>query len=590
MIFQFEDFLLDERSGALLLGDQSVEISRRASLLLFYLVRNRDRTVPKEELVGVLWDGSSVSESSLPRCMNELRSAIGNRDRDASGVIETVYGVGYRFVAEVEVIGASKTGELSSRSIRSLREDRIAVLVREIDVSRLDPKREAERLVELGILETKQGLFSDARVHLLRAAALARECGDGSLFAGMALAMSRTNMAIHINELFVELLREAIRMISPGPSPLLIELRAELGVAGVAFLSLSERQEVVRENLRDCKEFGETDFFVRVLLMSHRSLEGPGTLPERIDLAERALEIASELGQPELEISAEHACLANALCMGDRAQYEAGVERMSVLADVLEESIWHARVGLARSVVAVFGGQYDLAIQHRDHALSFLEQSPEDHVMAHYVNCFMLARERSDQMNLAMPGLAIDVGRDPLTAIATVLGLLYMGFREQAETSIHQLSVDWPGDLRHNLTWITAIALFAEASFMLDDETSARRIYDELSRNGEAIVVSMDANSCIEPIDYFRGLAATALEAWGDAQRHFESALTQSQKMRAPGFEARVSYAWAVMLWRQDGRGNLELVRQKVSFASEVAERLGMTRLEGDSAALIAEI
>lgn len=72
--------------------DNRIELSRTEQKLLFLLVKNRGRTVPRERFFSYVWeDGFSyVDENALSVAMNRLRTKLGSRD-----VIRTVYGIGY---------------------------------------------------------------------------------------------------------------------------------------------------------------------------------------------------------------------------------------------------------------------------------------------------------------------------------------------------------------------------------------------------------------------------------------------------------------------------------------------------------------
>jgi tetratricopeptide (TPR) repeat protein len=68
--------------------------------VLAYLVRHRDRVVPKTELLDEVWGDRFVSESALTSRIKSVRRAIGDTGRDQR-VIKTIHGRGYRFVADV---------------------------------------------------------------------------------------------------------------------------------------------------------------------------------------------------------------------------------------------------------------------------------------------------------------------------------------------------------------------------------------------------------------------------------------------------------------------------------------------------------
>lgn len=106
MIHRFHDFELDEARHELRREGESVPLQPRVLALLLYLVRNRDRAVPKHELLDRVWGGTIVVEAALTRAASVLRSTLGDTDRTRRLVL-TVPGIGYRFAAEVESLDAS---------------------------------------------------------------------------------------------------------------------------------------------------------------------------------------------------------------------------------------------------------------------------------------------------------------------------------------------------------------------------------------------------------------------------------------------------------------------------------------------------
>ena len=69
--------------------------------LLALLVENRQRMVPREELVERIWEGRVVSDSALSSRIKSARKALDD-DGAAQKYIRTVHGLGFRFVGEVE--------------------------------------------------------------------------------------------------------------------------------------------------------------------------------------------------------------------------------------------------------------------------------------------------------------------------------------------------------------------------------------------------------------------------------------------------------------------------------------------------------
>jgi len=79
---------------------QIVEMEPQVFDVLAYLLRHRDRVVPKTELLDQIWGNRFVSESALSSRVKSARRAVGDTGRDQR-IIKTVYGRGFRFVADV---------------------------------------------------------------------------------------------------------------------------------------------------------------------------------------------------------------------------------------------------------------------------------------------------------------------------------------------------------------------------------------------------------------------------------------------------------------------------------------------------------
>jgi DNA-binding winged helix-turn-helix (wHTH) protein/tetratricopeptide (TPR) repeat protein len=101
MIHAFGDFELDDAVFELRRGDEPVKLPPKTFDLLLYLVRHRSRVVSKAELLDKVWAGEHVTEAVLPTHVRAARAAMDD-SRGREGLIQTVHGRGYRFVAPVE--------------------------------------------------------------------------------------------------------------------------------------------------------------------------------------------------------------------------------------------------------------------------------------------------------------------------------------------------------------------------------------------------------------------------------------------------------------------------------------------------------
>jgi len=102
MRYRFGTFELDGQQYELRQGTRVVRVEPRVLDVLFFLVRNRDRVVSREELLENVWKTKFISESALSRSIMQARKAVtGAGAGDVGEPIKTIHRRGYRFVAPV---------------------------------------------------------------------------------------------------------------------------------------------------------------------------------------------------------------------------------------------------------------------------------------------------------------------------------------------------------------------------------------------------------------------------------------------------------------------------------------------------------
>lgn len=102
MLFAFGDHEVDDERFELRCLGRPVDVQPKVLELLVHLLRNRDRMVPKEELLSVVWPDSVVTDNSLARAVSLARHAIGDREAPSTTIVN-VPRRGYRFQAPVQV-------------------------------------------------------------------------------------------------------------------------------------------------------------------------------------------------------------------------------------------------------------------------------------------------------------------------------------------------------------------------------------------------------------------------------------------------------------------------------------------------------
>ncbi|MCC6329321.1 MAG: winged helix-turn-helix domain-containing protein, partial [Acidobacteria bacterium] len=115
--FMFADFCLDPAAGICTSGGREVHLAQRPFEVLVFLVANSDRVVSRSELLERFWDGHDVYDDALRKCVGAIRKALNDLERPGR-FIETRYGGGYRFIADVGVVTKNGNGSASGNGTK----------------------------------------------------------------------------------------------------------------------------------------------------------------------------------------------------------------------------------------------------------------------------------------------------------------------------------------------------------------------------------------------------------------------------------------------------------------------------------------
>jgi DNA-binding winged helix-turn-helix (wHTH) protein len=101
LAYQFDEFALDLGTRRLLRNDQEVHLSPKAFDLLSVLIENRNKALPKAQLLETLWGSTHVAETNLAGLIAELRRALCD-SAETPHYIRTIQRFGYRFVGTLQ--------------------------------------------------------------------------------------------------------------------------------------------------------------------------------------------------------------------------------------------------------------------------------------------------------------------------------------------------------------------------------------------------------------------------------------------------------------------------------------------------------
>src|SRR5712691_184141 len=120
--YQFGPFHLDPAERRLLRDGDPIALTPKAFDLLVALVEQAGHLMKKTELLERLWPGVFVEEVNLAQNIPAIRRVLGGEDKQL--YIQTVSGVGYRFMSPVRAVGpvqerAASEAEQPARARRS---------------------------------------------------------------------------------------------------------------------------------------------------------------------------------------------------------------------------------------------------------------------------------------------------------------------------------------------------------------------------------------------------------------------------------------------------------------------------------------
>jgi DNA-binding winged helix-turn-helix (wHTH) protein len=100
LTLDLERLRLEAQDGPAALRPKSFDVLR-------YLVEHAGRVVTKEELIGAIWPGLTVSDESLTQCISEVRRVIGDADKQ---LIKTIPRRGYMVEPQAPTVDNGRHG------------------------------------------------------------------------------------------------------------------------------------------------------------------------------------------------------------------------------------------------------------------------------------------------------------------------------------------------------------------------------------------------------------------------------------------------------------------------------------------------
>lgn len=109
--FLIGDWTVDAAGNRLLRGGETRPLRFKAMALLVLLAERAGQTVPREDIVALVWDGNEyVAPQAINNAVWSIRQALGD-DSESPRYLETIPKKGYRLIAEVRLLPPATTPE-----------------------------------------------------------------------------------------------------------------------------------------------------------------------------------------------------------------------------------------------------------------------------------------------------------------------------------------------------------------------------------------------------------------------------------------------------------------------------------------------
>ena len=381
------------------------------------------------------------------------------------------------------------------------------------------------------------------RETLAGAAELARSLGDAERMARAALFSTRwfsTSVGAP-NPAQIELLEAALHAVGPAPSA----TRARLLATLVAELVYSDRGEeryaIADEALQIAREVGDPEALFEVLFWRSTSARSTRLDPALGDAeVQELVRLADEGTDPFRQAIADLTVVLRSLETGRPQTGERAMARATALAEELRLPVLQWLVTVLRGTRAALSGSIGDAEKLAFEALELSQATDQPDASTWFgVQLYMIRYEQGRLTELVdMAHAAIARAPRLYTWHASLaMALTELDRFDEGRAVVEELlEVDYPGR-RGEPHWLIGMSCLGSAAASLGDADIAARIYPVLAPCAGRWASIMPLS--LGPVDRVLGELALSMREWETAAAHFEAAVVLNDAAGAPGFAAR---------------------------------------------------
>ena len=448
-----------------------------------------------------------------------------------------------------------------------------------LDIGIEDRSRRAEAQLELGTAYFRAGASLDSLAAFRVAADVARELGDGELFARAAVGFEDACWRPGISDAgALELLEEASSELAPVDSPLRVRLLAGLARA-LDFQGDHARAAVVRESAVSMGRRLDDRLGVATTLMRSYWSRGQTTLDEILAMLTEARDLAGALVDLELQAEAMEWRVAALMGLG---QIDAAARELAVVHELVNRTRQPFMVHVAEhygSAVALLQGRLRDAEEAAERSREWGRLlTGRDASGIYGIQMFSVRREQGRLSEFAPVVRVLVAGagggggawRPGLAALLAELGMV-----DEARHELDRVRREGLDGFRETL-WLGSLTFLADAARAVGDEAIAELVYPELLPLSGVSVMIGHGVALYGSADRYLGMLAATLGRTREAEERFLAAAALERRMGARTWLAHTTY--------EHGRTLVELGAPEraaplLAEAASLAESIGMPSL-----------
>jgi DNA-binding SARP family transcriptional activator len=443
-----------------------------------------------------------------------------------------------------------------------------------------DADRANELLLSLGEALSRAGRGQDAREVLRRAATLAEQTGRTDRLARAALeyggrfAWSRAST----DPFLVPLLERALAALGQSGTADRAKLLARLAAAIRDDPARDRRVRIAEEAVQIARRLDDPETLAFALEAHWTAVEGPDTAGGGIEPGALLVKLGERTGDKERALIGHQYRLNGFWTLADRIGVDVELDAMASLADELGQPAQRWVLGTDQTMLALMEGRLDEAERLISDTLALGKRAQSwNAVVSERFALFVLRRAQGRLAEFEDTIKRSVREYPPLLRFRCALAHLYgeLGRKRDATAALNELMTHDLGNEHVDAEWLLSITLLADPCALVGDQDAAARLHALLAPY-EDLYTQAPVEATFGSVSRALGVAASVLERFDAAERHFASAIETERKMKARPWLAHAQQNLATMLLSRRAVGDEERAAALLQDTHETYRELGM--------------